>query len=194
MSTAPALRMTEAEYLEAERTATERHEFLQGRCWAMSGGTLPHMRLQRNLVSLLGAALRGRPCEVITADLRIKSELTGLYTYPDASVVCGPMRFLDARQDTLLNPTVIFEVLSDSTEAYDRGEKFDHYRRIPSITDYLLVSQHKVQIEHFRRQPDGGWSLHILGPGQHLEVAGARIAVDDVYLKVFQPPDSGEAG
>ena len=189
MSSAPILQVTEADYLAAERGATERHEFLDGKAWAMSGGTHEHALVQINLARALGNALADRPCFVHSADMRVKSELTGLFTYPDVSITCEPLRFLDARRDTLLNPTVIFEVLSDSTEAYDRGKKFDHYRRIASITDYVLVSQHEVQVEHFRRQPDGGWSLHILGPSQHLEVAGARIAVDDVYLKVFQPPE-----
>jgi len=187
------LQVTEADYLAAERIATERHEFLDGKTWAMSGGTHEHALVQINLARALGNALADRPCFVHSADMRVKSELTGLFTYPDVSITCEPPRFLDAKRDTLLNPTVIFEVLSDSTEAYDRGKKFDHYRRIASITDYVLVSQHEVQIEHFRRQPDGGWSLHILGAGQHLEVAGARIAVGDAYLKVFPPPDAGEA-
>ncbi len=185
MSVAPAVAMTEAEYLEAELTALERHEFLAGQCWAMSGGTHEHALIQANLLRELGVALHDRPCFVHSADMRLKSALTGLYTYADASITCDPPRFLEPRRDTLLNPAAVFEVLSDSTEAYDRGKKFDHYRRIPSISDYVLISQHEAQIEHRRRQPDGSWSLHILGPGEHLEVAGCRIAVDEVYLKVF---------
>ncbi len=188
MSTAPILQMTEAEYLAAERVATERHEYLAGECWAMSGGTRAHSILQVNLLRELSSALRSRPCDVHASDMRIKSEVTGLYTYPDASISCEEPRFLDATQDTLLNPTAVFEVLSDSTEAYDRGKKFDHYRHIPSIRDYVLVSQGKVQIEHFRRQPDGTWTLRVLGPGDHLEVADCRIPVDEVYLKVFPAP------
>lgn len=193
MSVASAVAMSEDEYLEAERTAKERHEFVAGQCWAMSGGTHEHAVIQANLLRELGNALRDRPCFVHSGDMRLKSELTGLYTYPDASITCDPPRFLDSRRDTLLNPTAVFEVLSDSTEAYDRGKKFDHYRRIPSVCHYVLVSQHEVQIEHRRRLPDGSWSLHIVGPGEELEVVGCRLVVDEVYLKVLfegAPPTS----
>jgi Uma2 family endonuclease len=119
--------------------------------------------------------------------MRIHIPSTGRYVYPDASVVCGRPEFQDEARDTLLNPTVVVEVLSDSTEAYDRGEKFVQYQSMPSLTHYVLASQRAPRIEVFTRQPDGGWLLRIYGPGQaaRLDALGCEIAVDHAYAEVF---------
>jgi Uma2 family endonuclease len=125
--------------------------------------------------------------------MRVKIEASERYTYADVAVVCGTPRFDDGRRDTLLNPSVLFEVLSDSTESYDRGEKFAHYRTIPSLTDYVLLSQKQVLVEHFQRQDDGGWLLRALGPGDSLALPsiGCEVAVDGFYRKVFEERGAG---
>jgi Uma2 family endonuclease len=152
-------RISEAEYLQIERKAEFRSEYFDGEMFAMAGGTRAHSLIGINLAGEIRAALKQTDCVAYNTDLRVKIEGTGLYTYPDVSVVCGEQRFLDDDQDTLLNPTLIVEVLSDSTEAYDRGKKFEHYRQIPSCREYLLVSQKEPRIEQFIRQPDGEWIL-----------------------------------
>src|SRR5580658_5380830 len=127
----PIHRLSEAEYLEIERRAEIKSEFLGGEMFAMSGGTRGHSLIAINLAGEFRAQLKGRPCIPYNSDLRVKIEAAGLYTYPDLSVVCGDQQFEDEQGDTLLNPTVIVEVLSDSREAYDRGKKFEIYRRVP---------------------------------------------------------------
>lgn len=149
--------LTEAEYLDIERRAEFKSEFLDGEMFAMAGGSEAHSLIAANLVREVGNRLKGKRCVVFNSDLRVKIEATGLFTYPDLSVVCGPRRFFD--QDTLLNPRLLAEVLSESTEAYDRGKKFEHYRQIPELQEYLLVSQTEPRIEQFTRQPDGHWML-----------------------------------
>src|ERR1044071_3578846 len=132
-------RLTEEEYLRLERAAEFKSEYFDGELFAMAGGTRAHSLISANLTGELRAVLKNTKWVTYNADLRIKTEATGLYTYPDVSIVCGEQRFLDNEQDTLLNPTVVVEVLSDSTEAYDRGKKFEHYRQVPSLREYLLV-------------------------------------------------------
>jgi Uma2 family endonuclease len=119
--------------------------------------------------------------------MRVKIPATGLYTYPDASALCQRPEFDDHHADTLINPEVVFEVLSESTEAYDRGDKFEQYRSIPSFKEYLLVSQHKIRVEHFVRQADGSWNMRVLRAGARVEIASLRcaLAVDEIYRKVF---------
>ena len=176
-----------ADYLAFERASEERHEFIDGQIVAMTGGTFEHAVIAGNVAREIGEALNDRPCWVCPADMRIKIEASERYTYADVAVVCGTPRFEDDRRDTLLNPTALFEVLLDSTESYDRGEKFAHYRTLPSLADYVLVSQKQVLIEHFQRQADGGWLLRALGPGERLALPslGCEVAVDAFYLKVF---------
>lgn len=180
-------RMSPEEYLTLERASEVRHEYANGEVFAMAGGTREHSLIAGNIVRELGIALRDRPCEVHGSDLRIKITATGRYVYPDVSVVCDTPSFEDSGRDTLLDPLVIFEVLSDSTEAYDRGEKFEQYRTIPSFQEYVIVSQKKVRAEHFVRRPDGRWVLAVLGTGDRLELEsiGCEIALDELYLKVF---------
>ena len=149
--------ITPAEYLAFERTADTKSEYLNGRIYAMSGASRNHNRITISLAATLHLQLKRKPCEAFVNDMRVKVSPTGLYTYPDMVIVCGEPRFEDQAFDTLLNPTVIIEVLSDSTEKYDRGEKFAHYRALDSLTDYLLVAQNQPRIECFSRQPGGQW-------------------------------------
>ena len=149
-----------------------------------------HNKIVGNLVGELRSALRHRPCDVTPSDLRVKVRATGLYTYPDVTVLFGDPLFEDDAQDTLLNPTVLIEVLSPSTEAYDRGKKFRNYRSIATFREYVLVAQDMVSVERYTRGDDGVWSLHDSGAGERLVLAsiGCEIAVDEIYLKVFPAP------
>ena len=184
-------RVSVADYLAFEREAERRHELIDGEIVDMSGGTFAHSVISLNLGAELRTALRERPCTVCSPDLRVKAG--DLYTYADATVVCGTPVFDDRYQDTLLNPIALFEVLSDSTEAYDRGAKFAAYRSIASLQDYVLVSQKAVAAEHFHRQPDGSWLLRTLGPGERLALPalGCEIGVDEMYHKAFEAPQTG---
>jgi Uma2 family endonuclease len=139
MSTAANKRYTPEEYLALERAAPFKSEYLGGEIFAMAGTSKEHVRIARNLIAALHDQLRNSPCEVFGSDLRVKVSRTGLYTYPDVTIACADLEFEDERVDTLLNPRVIFEILSDSTEAYVRGKKFHHYRQIPSLMEYVLV-------------------------------------------------------
>jgi Uma2 family endonuclease len=175
------------EYLELERAAEERHELVDGEMFVMPASTREHSLIAVNIGGELRAALRPNPCKVFNSNLRIRIEAMNRYTYADVTVVCGPPLSLDATRDTLLNPTAIFEVLSDSTESYDRGEKFAGYRTLPSLQEYVLVSQKQALVEHFHRQPDGSWLLRVCGAGESVSLPslGCELAVDEIYLKVF---------
>jgi Uma2 family endonuclease len=180
-------RLTEAEYLEIERRAECKSEFLDGEMFAMAGGTPNHSLIAANLIFALMMQLKGGPCRVYTSDLRVKVQESGLYTYPDVSVVCGPEQLEDEHDDVLLNPTVIIEILSDSREAYDRGRKFEFYRRLASLREYLLVSQHKPLVEQFIRQDNGAWLLHeIAGLEGKLKLPslGFTIEMAEVYTHI----------
>jgi Uma2 family endonuclease len=154
-------RLTEAEYLALERAAPFKSEFFGGEMFAMAGGSPMHSLIAANLIRELGTKLKGRPCRPFTSDLRLKVEATGLCTYPDVSVVCGPLQFAAGTDDTVVNPTLLIEVLSDATEAYDRGEKFQHCRQMPSLKEYVLASQRLPRIEHFLRRPNEEWALRM---------------------------------
>lgn len=175
--------MTYAEYCELERSAAVKHEYLRGEVFAMAGGTLEHGRLSARLIYLLSRELDGRPCRVFSSDVRVRIEATDLDTYPDASVVCGEPRTAEQDANALLNPILVVEVLSDATEAYDRGEKASHYRRSPSLQAYLLVAQHHPRLELQVRRGDGSWALFEAGPGERLviEPLAIELAVDEVY-------------
>lgn len=157
MEPQPKPYLTPEDYLALERQAEIKSEYLDGEMFAMTGGTRRHSLAIGNLVRELSLQLKNRPCEVFPTDLRVHIPATGLYTYPDVIVVCGEPRFQDEHQDTLLNPTVIIEVLSPTTEAYDRGKKFEHYRSIGSLAEYLLVSQSEPHVEQYLRQDDNRW-------------------------------------
>ncbi|HHW76237.1 MAG TPA: Uma2 family endonuclease [Xanthomonadaceae bacterium] len=183
-----------ADYLALERQAETKSEYLNGCIYAMTGASREHNTIVFNLARRIGNQLDRKPCRGYVNDMRVKVSPTGLYTYPDAVVVCGEPRFEDRHLDTLLNPTVIIEVLSDSTEAYDRGDKFAHYRTLESLTDYLLVAQDKPRIEHYSRQPDGRWLYSAAdGRGARAEIAaiGCVLPLAEVYDRV-EFPDPGE--
>jgi Uma2 family endonuclease len=179
--------ITPAEYLALERSSPEKHEYCDGEIFAMAGASEAHDLIVANVVGELRAALRHRPCKVYPSDMRLKVPATGLYTYPDASALCGLAELEDTEVDTLLNPAVIVEVLSASTEDYDRGTKFKNYRSIPSFREYVVVSQAEVLVEHHVRQADGSWLMREHRAGERFELAalGCGLAVDELYLKVL---------
>jgi Uma2 family endonuclease len=179
--------LSEQEYLEFERASSERHEYADGEIFAIPGGTFEHSALIANILGEARNALAGRRCRVLDSNMRVKVPATGRYVYPDASIVCGPPELTDATRDTLLNPRLIIEVLSDSTEAYDRGDKFAGYRSIPSVQEYVLASHNQPRIEVFTRQPDGSWTRWIYGPGERAALASVEssIEVDRVYEGVL---------
>lgn len=188
---APITRMTYEEYLAAEAVSEVRHEFLHGEVWEMAGGTPNHAALAAAVIGGLATALRGKPCRVFTSDLRIRIVATGLSTYPDVSVVCGTAETAAEDKDAITNPVVLVEVLSDSTEAYDRGAKASHYRRIPSLREYVLVSQSEPLIEVHRRGAAGSWEMREARAGELAELAslGVYLDVSAVYENPLVPAD-----
>jgi Uma2 family endonuclease len=176
-------RYTFDDYLGVEEMSSVRHEYLNGEIFAMAGGTPEHAALSAALVVLLGKRLEGGPCRPYSSDLRIRVRETGLATYADASVICGePAR--DPESPThVTNPSIVVEVLSRSTEDYDRGEKREHYQRSQSLREYVLVSQDRRQVEVFSRGSGGAWDHRIRRAGESFELpsVGARVAVDELY-------------
>lgn len=184
--------LTYAEYLALEQSTDLRHEFLDGEAWAMAGGTPRHSKIKANLVGQLYLALGRGPCAAYDSDLKVRVPDTGLSTYPDAAVICGPLERDALDRNAAVNPTVLVEVLSEGTEAWDRGGKFAHYRRLPSLRHYLLVDSRSPRVEHYVRLPDGRWALSEHGPGEGVEIeaAGIRLEVDRLYEGL---PDEDEA-
>ncbi|HMA36345.1 MAG TPA: Uma2 family endonuclease [Chloroflexia bacterium] len=187
-------RYTPEEYLAHERQADYKSEYIAGQIVAMSGVSREHSLINMNLARVLSTQLLDRPCEAHASDLRVKVSAQGLYTYPDITVVCGEPQWEDAQVDTLLNPTLIVEVLSPSTEAYDRGAKFGYYRALPSLQEYLLVAQDRMLVEHFVRA-DAGWLLTDPAAVIQLPAIGCTLPLAEVYRKVVLPADPavGEA-
>jgi Uma2 family endonuclease len=188
MSSQRKTHLSPEEYLLLERKAQIRSEYLDGDMVAMSGGGREHNLIVTNIVGEIRAQLKGRPCEVYPSNMRVKVSSTGLYTYPDVVVVCGEPQFEDANVDTLMNPTAVMEVLSQSTESYDRGAKFGHYRKIPSLIEYLLVSQNEFKIEQYVRQPDGPWlRSQAAGATRQIELPSINcvLALSEIYERVF---------
>lgn len=171
------------EYLALEAASERKHEFVAGVVYAMAGGTLEHSALAASMIALLTAALRGRPCRVFTSDARVRVRATGLSTYPDASIACGRIERDPEDPDALANPVVLVEVLSDSTEDWDRGGKFAHYRRIPSLRDYVVVAQSEQLVEHHTRNADDTWTTRDLAAGDTLRLTGVDVAIalDEIY-------------
>ncbi|GAB4457203.1 MAG: Uma2 family endonuclease [Armatimonadaceae bacterium] len=184
MVTQPIRRYTADEYLEMEETAEYRSEYFQGQIFAMAGATREHGIINLNVAALLLAQLRGGECRPFANDMRVKITETGLYTYPDVVVVCGNQEYEGGRGTTLLNPVLIIEVLSVSMEAYERGEKFQHYRQIPTLYEYLLISQNQQRIERYSRNPQGNWALdEVTGETGELALHSvpARLTLEAVY-------------
>ncbi|MGV3724708.1 MAG: Uma2 family endonuclease [Actinomycetota bacterium] len=188
MSAAHELRLTPAEYLAIEREAERKSEYHDGRMYLMSGASEAHVLITMNVSWELGAQLRDRPCRVYASDMRLKVTTAGLYTYPDVMAACGDIRLEDARRDTLLNPSVIIEVLSPSTAAYDRGRKFALYRELESLQEYVLISQDEHRVERFARQADSRDWLQTVVTGLdgmlELPSIACRLHLSEVYRKV----------
>jgi Uma2 family endonuclease len=191
MSSLPKSYITPEEYLERERLADDKSEYFSGEICAMAGASRAHNLISGNVSAALIALLRDRPCEVYANDMRVQADQSRQYSYADVVVVCGEPQFRDGREDTLSNPLVLVEVLSPSTEANDRGEKFLRYRQIPSLTDYVLISQTTRHIEQFVKQPDGSWRMTEADGDETFVLAslGCVLSLADVYNKVtFEPP------
>lgn len=190
MSAIPKKKLTPAEYLAIERRAEFKSEFYDGEMFAMAGASRQHSRARTNLSGELHGALKGSSCEIYDQDMRLKVSPTGLYTYPDIAIVCGKAEFEDRELDILINPRVIIEVLFESTEKYDRGTKFEQYRRIPSLQEYVLVSQERPVVERFVRQADGSWNVNeYSGLDATIEFASlpAKVALAEIYRGVEFP-------
>ena len=186
MSLQPRTQYTLEEYLELERSTREKHEYFRGEIFAMGGASEAHNLIVGNVLSGLHQQLRGDPCRVYPSDMRVKVSPSGLYTYPDVVVVGGQPQ-IEQPGDTLLNPTLLVEVLSDSSEAYDRGKKSEQYRALTSLTDYLLVAQDRVLLEHYSRQLENRWLLttsNRLGDSVPISPLGCALALSEVYLHV----------
>jgi Uma2 family endonuclease len=187
MATQPSSLLTPEQYLDLERVAEEKHEFIDGAMVAMAGGFLRHALISANAVVSLNQALRGKRCLTFSSDARVSVFWDRLITYPDVSVVCGKPEFVDGRKDTLTNPTMIVEVLSPSTRNFDQGEKARRYRQLPSLREFLIVEQERVFVEQYRRLPDGSWQIlahdsldAVIGLQSH----EATIAVAELYAGV----------
>jgi Uma2 family endonuclease len=192
------------QYLAIERAAAERHYYLDGEIYAMAGESDAHGIITVNLVGILFNQLRGTACKVRTKDTKVRigpilsggETARGLFSYPDVLVICEEPQYHDALKDVILNPKAIFEVLSEKTEAFDRGEKFTRFQTWnPSLTDYLLVSQDRAQVEHFTRQPDGSWSYRLAtGLDAAVVIATIRctLKLSEVYERIALPLDEGK--
>ena len=188
-------RYTVSEYLAFERSAHEKHEYSNGEILVMSGGSYNHSLILANLIRELGNALKGKPCRALESNLRVRIPRTPLYTYPDASVICGEPQFdtNDDALETITNPRALFEVLSPTTEAFDRGEKFTRYRQLDSLQEYILISQDSPRVESFLKQPDGTWLFSaISGPDARvaLKSLAIEISLAEIYAGITFAPEA----
>ena len=179
---------TYAEYLALERSSNVKHEYLAGQIYAMAGGTPTHAALAAAMVGLIFGQL-GDGCRAFSSDLRVRVEKTGLATYPDVTVVCGPQQRAADDDDAVTNPVLIAEVLSKSTEAYDRGEKFEHYQQIPSLEQYVLIAQDRRAVEVWTRDADGAWSRADFADGDRasLSAIGSSLDIRRLYDAAAEP-------
>jgi Uma2 family endonuclease len=190
-------RMSEQEYLRFEEAAKTKHEYRHGRIFDMAGGTADHAAIAMNTGAAITNRLGDKPCRVYGSDLRVRINESGHYCYPDLTIACGPLDFAwPDRRTTIVNPQLVIEVTSSSTEAYDRGDKFNDYRRLPSLTEYVLVSQERRQVETFHRQDDGTW---VIGPTftqpdqvVALRVLGIELPLREIYRGIEFPPQEDQ--
>lgn len=181
--------LTAGEYLAWEREQAVKHEFFHGEVFAMAGGTPRHNALGISMGAELRSALRPRGCSVLSSDQRLAFPPGARYVYPDVTVICGRPVFQDGTSDVITTPAMLVEVLSKATEEYDRGLKWTGYQRIGSLTDYLLVAQSEVRIEHYRRNADGSWTYRTADSGERVALSsGGELAVDAIYAGVFELP------
>jgi Uma2 family endonuclease len=182
--------ITVEEYLEAEVNSLEKHEYYNGEIFAMAGATVEHNRIVSNSLVELGIKLKDKNCVPYASDLRIKAEQSRLYTYPDISIICGEIQKSDDKFDTVTNPTVLIEVLSESTKDYDRGTKFLMYRNIPSLQEYILIdSTGATKVEKYSKNNDGTWQLsdyEKISDIIELKSVGIEIVVEDIYRGVYK--------
>lgn len=192
MSAVPKPRkLTVAEYLALETASPDKHEFYDGEMFAMAGASREHNRVSENLVIEFGRRFLDGPCLTFSRDQRVRIDATGLYTYPDVVIVCDPPEFAPEDRDTLVNPQVVFEVLSKSTESYDRGVKFAQYQQQPTVREIVLVSQDRIRVERFVRQPSGEWLLTVFDdPAGSFALGTVAVSVplSAVYRRVDLPP------
>jgi Uma2 family endonuclease len=196
MSTLPKTLVTPEEYLERERKAEYKSEYYNGEVFAMSGVSRKHDGIAVQLIFLAVQHLRGKKCRPFTADMRVLVEPSGLYTYPDLSVACDPPRFADEHVDILTNPTLLVEILSPSTERYDRGQKARLYRAIPTLRELLLINQDSYDVELYRRQEGGPWTLYeASGLDASIELAsiGYTLKLRDLYAMVIEASEAGQS-
>lgn len=190
MSAIPKTSFTEDEYLALERETDYRSEYYRGEIFAMAGASNEHNLIVNNLNFHLFTHLRGRGCRMYTFEMRLRINATRLYTYPDGMIVCGKSLYADEHVDTIVNPLILIEVLSDSTESYDKGKKFDHYRQVPTVQEYILISQDIPQIERRVRVSDTEWRLQVydgLEAVLPLEAIDTSITLAEVYLDIEFP-------
>ena len=188
MSSLPNYYLDPEEYLAIERRAERKSEYVDGVMYAMAGGSERHNLIAANIIIAIGAQLRDRPCRIYPSDLKVRVPNSKRFFYPDVSIVCGETRFADDERDVVLNPSVIVEVLSESTAAFDRGKKFQSYQQIEPLREYLLVSQDEFVVEHFLRQDDGHWLYTKAGGLEEaiaLPTVKCELALRDVYSKVM---------
>jgi Uma2 family endonuclease len=187
MPTQPQRKYSPSDYLALERQSHHRSELFDGEIFAMSGATRRHNLIVTNIIREIGRQVADRPCEAYARDMKVQVAATGSFTYPDVVVVCDEPRFHDDHEDVLLNPTFLVEVLSESTEAYDRGAKSEQYRTIDSLREYLLVAQDRCHVEHYIRQPDGQWLLRESGNPEdtvQIKAVVCELPLNEVYAKV----------
>ncbi len=184
--TAEKIEISPEAYLEMERKAETKSEYIDGCILAMAGASRRHNQIVFNLAKIVGNQLENRPCAAYVSDMRVKVRETGMYTYPDLVAVCDEPEFEDAQVDTLLNPSLIVEVLSDSTEVYDRGEKFAHYRRLPSLSEYVLIVQDKTRVELFSREGEKWVLSEYAGMRDRVVLSSmeCEMTIQEIYDKV----------
>ncbi len=183
-------KFTVDEYIMIERGGETRSEFLDGEIYAMAGATLPHVTIGNNLTVAVGVRIKGTNCQGMSYDMKVSAGAGRLYAYPDYLIVCGEPQFRDDQTDILNNPSVIFEILSPSTEQYDRVTKFDIYKMVDSLREYVLIAQDTPRVEHFARLSDGSWSENVLvglGVELSLETVAVNVALRDLYDRVTFP-------
>jgi len=187
MSTQKIKKLTPEEYLEIERKAEYKSEYYNGEMFALAGASLIHNKITSNVHVSLATQLKKKKCEVYQSDLKIYEQESGLFTYPDIVVICGEPECYDYKKDIIINPTVIIEILSQSTEAYDRGFKFELYRKLKALKDYILVSQEKISIEHFNKNKDNSWTMNEYNKSEQsmsIRSIDCKLELKEVYNRV----------
>lgn len=187
MPAQPTALVSVAEYLVSERRRPEKHEFFDGEIYLQAGASIAHNLITANIIGVLHQQLRASSCTVLPSDMRVRTPRRRQYMYPDATIICGSPIFDDEYHDTIVNPIVIIEVLSPSTEQYDRGRKFQAYRTLSTLQEYLLISQMMMRVEHFKRQNDTMWlMIEYTHPDQAIELSsvGCTLPLAELYEKV----------